>query len=480
LRKNDLLELDITDYAFEGKGIGRIQLENDIRSNTNEKKSFVIFVNGSYPGDKVLTKITKIKSSYAEAKIENIISPSFERIKAECTHFGICGGCKQQDLDYQFQIKYKQEQVKDIYERLGHFENYELIAIIPSDKIFYYRNKLEYSFANKRWLLQDDLENKNIDNDNFALGFHVPRIFNKVVDINKCHLQSNESNQILNFTRKFFKSRTVSIYSTQTHSGFLRNLVIKQSRATNELMVNLVTSYEDFELLEEFTSSIRKEIPQITSLVNNINLKKSATAIGNYEKVLFGIGYIHDMIGGFRFRISANSFFQTNTLQAEKLYQTALSFADLKDDEIIYDLYSGAGTISIFISKHCKEVYAFESVFSAIKDAEQNNLLNNITNVKYLEADLNKSFLAIVKINNLPFPDAIILDPPRSGMNPVTIKDVVELKPKRIIYVSCNPTTQVRDLKLFEKDGYVLKKIQPVDMFPQTYHIENVALMVKD
>jgi 23S rRNA (uracil1939-C5)-methyltransferase len=232
-------------------------------------------------------------------------------------------------------------------------------------------------------------------------------------------------------------------------------------------------------LLKEYTSSLTRNVPQITTLINNINLKKSAVAIGDYEKLFFGDGIIYDNIGKYKFRISANSFFQTNTLQAEKLYQTVMDFAELSMDEIVYDFYSGAGTISIFISGWCREVYAFEAVESAINDAKENSLLNDIKNVQYLSSNLNKSVNQIIKEKNLPLPDVVIVDPPRSGMNPVTAKDLIELSPQKIVYVSCNPTTQVRDLKLLERGGYKLVKIRPIDMFPHTYHIENVALIIR-
>ena len=475
MKKGDLLEVEISKYAFEGKGIAKI---NNDDSALADKKGFVIFVNGSYPGDKVVAKIKKVKKTYAEAKVEEIINHSIDRIKPQCKHFGICGGCKQQDLNYQLQIKYKQEQTKDIFDRLGGFNNYNLLEILPSEKIFFYRNKLEFSFADRKWLTTNEL-NTILNKEGFALGFHVPKIFSKVVEIEECFLQSEISNGILSFTREFFKSRNTSIYSTYTHSGFLRNLVIRQSNATNDLMVNLVTSEENDLLLKEYTSSLVSNIPQITTIINNINLKKSAVAIGDYEKVLFGNGIIYDKIGKYKFRISANSFFQTNTMQAEKLYQTALDFAELSKDEIVYDFYSGAGTISIFISGRCKEVYAFETVESAINDARENSLLNDIKNVQYFSANLDKSVIQIIKEKKLPLPDTVIVDPPRSGMNPVTVKDIIELEPHKIIYVSCNPTTQVRDLKLLKQDGYKLIKIRPVDMFPHTYHIENVALMIK-
>lgn len=482
MKKGDILELDITKYAFEGKGIAKIDKESPAGSNggsQENKSSFVIFVNGSYPGDKVSAMITKVKSSYAEAKAIKVITPSQERVEARCKYFGLCGGCKQQDLDYKSQLKYKHEQVKDIFERLGGFKDFEFQDIIRSEKIFYYRNKMEFSFADKRWLTHDEVNNENITDKNFALGLHIPRIFDKVLDIYECFLQSPESNAILNFTREFFKSRNISVFSTKTHTGYLRNLVIKKSHHTDDLMVNIVTSSEDDKLMQEYTAGLLKEVPQITTIVNNINLKMAQTAIGDFEKVYYGSGFIYDTIGGFNFRISANSFFQTNTLNAEFLYSTAKEFAGFKGDEIVYDMYSGAGTITTYIAKSVKKVYAFETVEPAVRDAQENIKLNNISNIKFITTDLNKSFMPLVNAKSIPYPDVIILDPPRAGMNPVTVKDVITLNPGRIVYVSCNPATQVRDIKFFTESGYRLVKTRPVDMFPHTYHIENVALLVK-
>ena len=360
------------------------------------------------------------------------------------------------------------------------FKDFIIEEIIPSEKVFFYRNKMEFSFAEKRWLTNEEIiSGKEIEKD-FALGLHIPRIFDKVLDIDECFLQSEESNKILNFSRNFFKERNVSIYSTKTHEGFLRNLVVKQSRHSDDLMVNLVTSSENGELLQNYKEMLLSEIPQITTIVNNINLKKASVATGDYEKLLYGSGFIYDVIGKYKFRISANSFFQTNTLQAEKLYQTALNFAEMEGDEIVYDLYSGAGTISIFVSNYCKEVYAFESVESAISDAEENAKLNNINNVHFITSDLYKSFLPFVEEKKLSKPHLIVLDPPRNGMHKNAVNDVINLKPKKIVYISCKPTTQVRDIKLFTEAGYKLIKIKPVDMFPHTYHIENVALLIRE
>ncbi len=482
MKKGDTLELQIEKYAFEGKGIAKID-KNIIRpelKNGNDEKKYVVFVHGAYPGDTVEAQLRKIKNSYAEAKTVEVISPSADRVKARCKYFGTCGGCKQQDLDYEVQLKYKQAQVEEIFTRLGGFTDFEMEEIVPSDKIFFYRNKMEFSFADKRWLTQEEISSdENIDRD-FALGLHIPRIFDKVLDIDECFLQSEISSGILNLTRKFFKERNISIYSTKTHEGFLRNLVIKQSHHTNDLMVNIVTSSEDDLLMKDYTNELLKNFPQITTVINNINLRKAAVAKGDYEKVYFGSGFIYDYIGNYKFRISANSFFQTNSLQAEKLYQTALDFAELKNDEIVYDLYSGAGTISIFVSGNAKAVYAFETVESSVSDAEENKNSNEIKNVHFVTADLYKSFLPEVEEKNIPKPDLVILDPPRSGMHQNTVNDVISLSPERIVYVSCNPTTQVRDIKIFSEAGYKLVKVRPVDMFPHTYHIENVALLIKD
>jgi 23S rRNA (uracil1939-C5)-methyltransferase len=480
MKKGEILELDIESYAFEGKGISRIKKDDE------HEKNYVVFVHGSYPGDKVEAKITKVKKSYAEAKTTGIIFPSNERVEARCKYFGTCGGCKQQDLSYDAQIKYKQQQVDEIFKKLGGFADlpagkagFEILPIIPSENIFFYRNKMEFSFSDKRWLTEDEIKSGlEIDND-FALGLHVPNVYDKVLDIDVCYLESELTYKLLNFTREFFKGKTIQPYSTKTYSGFLRNLVIRQAYHTKDLMVNLVTADENESLIKNYADELIKAFPEISTIVNNINQKKASVATGDYEKVFYGDGFITDMIGEYTFRISANSFFQTNTLQAENLYQTALDFAELKGDEIVYDLYSGAGTIAIYISRYVKEVYAFESVESAIEDAKVNAELNDIKNVHFYNADLYKSFLPVIEQNKILKPSLIILDPPRSGLHKNTVDDVIKINPEKIVYVSCNPATQARDIKLFSEAGYKLIKMKPVDMFPHTFHIENVALISK-
>jgi len=474
MKRNDVVELTIQSYAYEGKGVAKIPVEKD-----GVTKDFVVFVQHAYPGDVVKVEIRKIKKSYAEARVVEVISASKERTTARCNFFGTCGGCKQQDLSYTTQARYKQEQVKDIFNRLGDFKDFTFEEIIPAERIFFYRNKMEFSFAEHRWLAREEINSNELIDRNFALGLHIPNLFDKVLDLNECFLQSEESNKILNFTRAFFKEKNTSIYTTKTHTGYLRNLVVKESKYFPELMVNLVTSEENDELMDEYTHSLKKEVPAVTTIINNISKKKALVALGDYEKVFYGNGIIHDSIDGFKFRISANSFFQTNTLQAVNLYQTALDFAGLTGNEIVYDLYCGAGTISIFISKFAKEVYGFEVVQPAIGDAEVNKKLNQISNTKFFLADLYNSFLGVVESQNIPKPDVIIADPPRNGMHKNTVTDILQLSPQKIVYVSCNPTTQVRDLKLLCEAGYKLIKVKPVDMFPHTYHIENVALLSK-
>lgn len=468
IKKGDLIDLEITDLAFEGKGIAKV------RSNQNEK-DFVVFVEGAYPEDFVRAQITKKKSNYAEARIAEIIRKSPYRVEARCKYFGLCGGCKQQSLDYSKQLFYKNKQVIEHIQKIGGLKNFSIEEIAGADSIYFYRNKLEFSFSDKRWLTKEEILSNTFEKNLFALGFHIPKIYDKVLDIDECFLQSELSNKILNFTRNFFLSENTTAYSTKSHKGFLRNLVIKQAFVTKETMINLVTSDEDGVLLNKYASELKNRFPEITTIVNNISKKLSQVAYGDYEKVLFGSGFIHDFIGDYKFRISANSFFQTNTQQAERLYNCIVDFSEFAGNEVVFDLFSGAGTISLFISKYVKNVFAFESSESAINDAKINTTINNVKNVTHNYFDLNKSFLDVVR--NFPKPDIIITDPPRNGMHQNTISDILNLLPEKIIYVSCNPSTQARDLKLLCENKYELIKIKPHDLFPHTYHIENVALL---
>ncbi len=481
IKKGDEFELNISSYAFEGRGIARIKsslfFPDEFRED--EEPNYVVFVDGSYPGDTVKAKLTAIKKNYAEAKVVEVINPSSDRIKPDCIYFNYCGGCKQQDISYEAQLRYKQMQVKEVFQKIGGVDDPVIEPIKPSENIFFYRNKMEFSFTKKRWLTPSEIASKQKYSDPFALGLHVPGLYDKVINVENCLLQSELSNRILNFTRKFFIESGKDAYDTKTHTGFLRNLVIRQSQHLPEVMVNLVTFYEDDDLVRAYSKELVRRFKQVTTVVNNINLKKAAVAVGDFEKVFIGDGIIHDKIGNYKFRISSNSFFQTNTKQAEVLYQTAVDFAQFNGKEIVYDLYSGAGTISIFISKLVKEVVGFETVRSAVEDAHHNLELNNVNNVECKTADLNKSFLKLINEYQLKLPETVIIDPPRSGMHKTTISDVVTLSPFKIVYISCNPATQARDVKDFIAAGYKLVKMCPVDMFPHTYHIENAALLIK-
>ncbi|MBL1215553.1 MAG: 23S rRNA (uracil(1939)-C(5))-methyltransferase RlmD [Ignavibacteriae bacterium] len=472
MKKGEIHEFEIESYAFEGKGICKVAVDED-----KERKK-VVFIQGAYPGDVVKAEVRRVKRSYIEARTVEIVKPSEDRVEARCIHFGTCGGCKQQNLKYEVQAAHKRRQVAEVFNKIGGFDEFKLEPIIAAEDIWFYRNKMEYSFSDKRWLTKDEIgSEEKFDDRDFALGLHIPRMFDKVFNLNECFLQNEISAEIVVFTREFFRSRNISIYQTRTHEGFLRNLVIRISKLTNDLMVNLVTSYEDEKLLNEYALELEEKFPAVTTFVNNINLKKALVAYGDYEKVFFGSGYIYDIIGKYKYRISANSFFQTNTMQAEKLYQTALEFASPEKTDIVYDLYSGAGTISLFISEHVKTVHGFEDVEPAVNDAEMNKQNNDVENVHFHQANLNKSFLPKLEENKIPKPDLVIADPPRGGMNPKTVNDLLKLKPPKIVYVSCNPATQARDVKLLCEGGYELIKMQPVDMFPHTFHIENVALL---
>lgn len=477
----DIIEVDIEKYAFEGKGIARInrQLIIPDKKDEDEQSNYVVFVDGSYPGDKVTARLTKIKNSYSEAKRVSIIKPSEFRVEPRCKYFGICGGCKQQDLDYKTQVDFKQQQVNEIFEKVGGFTDYICEPILFSDKIFYYRNKMEYSFATRKWLPEEEFKSATETPETFALGLHMQGFFDRLLDIDECFLQSELSIRIVNFTRDLFKESGVPVYTTKTHTGYLRNLVIKTSHHTDDIMVNLVTGADNEMVMKEYTNSLLNTFPEVTTVVNNITLKKASIAIGDYQRVYHGSGFITDSIGEYNFRISANSFFQTNTLQAKKLYQIVLDFVEFSGSEIVYDLFCGTGSIAIFISKFVREVIGFEGVETSIYDARENAISNNVFNTKFFNANLYESVAPILKKKRIPKPDVVILDPPRNGLHKNTIYDVLEMSPRKIIYVSCNPTTQVRDLRKFVDLGYSLVKIRPIDMFPHTFHIENVALLQK-
>lgn len=460
VEKDKIYTLKIEDYANEGKSIARID-------------NFVVFVDNAIPGDVAEVKIYKSKKNYAFGKALKIIQESEKRTKPRCKFFGLCGGCKWQNMIYSEQLNYKRDSVYDSMERIGKIDSPMVNDPVPSDDIYFFRNKMEYSFSDKRWLTQEEIGNENKTN-NFALGLHIPERYDKVLDIDECYLQSEKSVKVLNFTRNFALRNNLSPYSTKTQKGYLRNLVIREGKNTNDLMVNLVTYDDNEEILNKYSKELLNEFDFITTIVNNITSKKSQVAIGEQEKIYYGTGKITEKLGDYTFSISANSFFQTNTKGTEKLYNVIKSFLPNRKIDLLWDLYCGAGTISIYVSKYCSNILGFELVPSAICDAEINVKLNSISNCKFISGDLKNSIMEYAKFK----PDVVIMDPPRSGVHKDVIEILLSINPEQIIYVSCNPQTQARDIELLSKN-YNIINIQPVDMFPHTMHIENIINLIR-
>ncbi len=459
LKRGETLELEITDVAFGGKGISK-------------PDGFTIFVDNAVTYDKVLARITKKKKSYAQARILEIISPSPYRMEARCRYSGYCGGCKWQFLDYDVQLQYKKQHVKDSLEHIALAAQVPVLPVLASQQVFGYRNKMEFSCSDRRWLLPDELGNENIPID-FALGLHVPGTFHKVLDISECLLQPEAGNLILEDVRQYMKASGLPVYGLKTHKGFWRFLMLRHSAAFDRWLVNIITSSENKNALMPLSGILMEKYPRIVSIVNNITARKAGIAVGEYEINIAGESFLLDKIGKFEFEISANSFFQTNTKGAERLYETIKKFADLKGGEKIMDLYCGTGAIAIFLSDMAKEVIGMEITKSAVKDARKNCSRNGVKNCRFISGDIKELLADAEKA-----PDVIIIDPPRAGMHKKVVAKIMELSPCKIIYVSCNPATMARDF-LMMKDYYDMDVVQPVDMFPHTYHIESVARLIK-
>lgn len=460
INKNDKLKLKISAMTSDGRGIARTDTD------------FVIFVNHAIPGDLVNAVIKRKGRNFAEASITDIVEVSPYRILPECSHFGICNGCKLQNTKYEYQLELKRQNVKDAFERIGGFIDQPIPDVIGSDNTYFYRNKIEFSFSNNRWLTIEDLH-ANVTDKHFALGFHMPNYIDKVLDITKCYLQSDASNKILNFTRDFFKIRNETIYSTKTHTGYLRYLVIRQSSTTNEILVNLITSYENNELIREYSEFLKKEIPLVTTLVNSVSTIKAQVAQGDFSVTIFGDDYITECIDYFKFKITPGSFFQTNSLQTKKLFDYIIKLANFSKNDEVLDLYCGAGAISIFISASVDHVTGVELSDESIVNARENCELNQIKNCEFISFDVKDYLRSLINSESKRY-NIFILDPPRSGLHPKAIEYINQYKPNKIIYVSCNPSTQARDVKLLS-EKYNITAIQPVDMFPQTFHIENIV-----
>jgi 23S rRNA (uracil1939-C5)-methyltransferase len=466
VNKGDDVTLVLETFAFEGKSIARLD-------------GLVVFVTGGVPGDLLRARVRKVKKQFAEAEAIEVLTPSGLRTAPRCPYFGTCGGCKWQHVEYQAQLDFKRQHVVDALERIGGFRGITVNPALGAERIYEYRNKMEFSFGD-RWLTREEMESETSGGgftDRFALGLHIPQRYDRVLDLHECHLQSGVGNTILNTVRTFAVRRHLPIYSTVTHSGYLRNLVLRESTHTGELMVNLVTSDDRPEVMKQLAAALLAGAPSITTIINNITDRKSQVAIGDREVVYHGPGTITERIGTKTFRISANSFFQTNTFQAERLYATAKRMARLQGGDLVYDLYSGTGSIALFLADDVAEVIGIESVASSVEDARQNAAMNDVHNCTFILGDLKDTLTKETEwLTNRASPSVVIVDPPRSGMHGKAVLAIAARNPERIVYVSCNPATQARDLKLLcENSTYVIDEVQPVDMFPHTYHIENVV-----
>jgi len=472
VKRGDELSALIEDLAVEGKSVARVD-------------GFVVFVRGGVPGDTVRMRVRAVKRNYAEADLVALEAPSPRRTEARCRYFGTCGGCTWQNIGYASQLEFKRRNVAGALERLGGFSAPPVPAPLAMADPFYYRNKMEFSFG-ERWRTSEEMGRTRPEGKTIgeiiepALGLHLPGRYDRILDLHECWLQSETSVRIVNLVREFSLGQNLTVYSTVTQSGYLRNLVIRESKRTGETMVNLVTRDDRPGIMLQLTAVLLEAFPSLTTIVNNITERRSQVAVGDHEKVYHGPGTITERIGARTYRVSANSFFQTNTEQAERLYDTALAFAQLRPGDVVYDLYSGTGTIALHIAAGAGRVIGIESVEQAVEDARENAESNGVHNCQFLRGDLKDTLLSSRRSDEpLPAPDVIIVDPPRAGMHEKVAREIVSLTPRTIVYVSCNPSTQARDLKIICESGrYSIESIQPVDMFPHTQHIENVVGLI--
>jgi 23S rRNA (uracil1939-C5)-methyltransferase len=460
-KKFVIKDLPVTDYASEGKSLGRIEGK-------------VIFIEGAVPGDVADIFITKNKKDWAEGKAINFKEYAKERVQPFCIHFGICGGCKWQMLPYEKQLLYKQQEAAEVLKRIGKVELPGILPVIGSENTIHYRNKLEFTFSNRRYLTSEEInKSEQIPQEN-ALGYHAPGIFDKIIDIKECWLLDDINNLIRNSIRDYAIQNNLSYYDIKEHKGFLRNIILRYC-TTGELMINIVFGHDNETAIKKLLDYLLEKFPAITTLLYTINQKWNDSIYDLDPKLYSGKGYITEMLGEFRFKISPKSFFQTNTMQAVKLYEVVKDFASLSGTETVYDLYCGTGSIGIFLSGQSKKVIGVDVIEESIKDAKENVLLNNIEHAYFFTGDVievcNESFF-----NQHGKPDVVITDPPRAGMHEKLIVKLLEIASPKIVYVSCNVATQARDINLLS-EKYSVEKIQPLDMFPHTHHIECVVLL---
>lgn len=461
-RRNKNITLEnilVENYAAEGKSLARVDGK-------------VIFIERAVPGDVVNLRLGKNKKDWAEGTVTQVVKYSPDRVTPFCPHFGVCGGCQWQMLPYEKQLQYKQQQVADNLTRIGKIALPEIMPILGARKTTHYRNKMEYTFGNKRYLLPGELKDENVSAEMNVAGFHARGFFDKVVDIDTCFLQEEPTNILRKLAKQFALNHEYSFYDIRAHEGFMRNLQLRVCR-TGEVMANMVLGYEDEAMRKALLDFLLREVPQLTTLLYTINTKWNDSLNDQQPVVYHGKGYVIETLEDFRFKIGPKSFFQTNTDQGERLYQVTREFAELTGNETVYDLYCGTGSIGIFLSRGAKKIIGVEVIAEAIEDAKENALLNDITHAEFFAGDVSdictdEFFMQHGK------PDVIVTDPPRAGMSEKLTRKILDMQAPTVVYVSCNPATQARDLNILN-EKYEVTRIQPVDMFPHTHHIENVV-----
>jgi len=449
----------VEDFAAEGKSLARLDGK-------------VIFIENTVPGDVVDVRLFKNKKDWAEGSVVKYHEYSSQRIAPFCSHFTVCGGCQWQMLPYEKQLQFKQKQVEDNLQRIGKINLPEMLPILGADETKFYRNKIEYTFSNKRFLLLEELKDESVSSIQNVAGFHAKGIFDKVIDIKTCYLQSEPTNRLRIAIKDFAEQHGLSFYDIKQQHGFLRTMQVRIC-TTGEIMVNIMFGNDDEAARNLLLDHISKNFPEITTLLYTVNTKGNDSLYGLTPQIHYGKGFAIERLGNFQFKIGPKSFFQTNSRQGEKLYNVTKDFAELTGNETVYDLYCGTGSIGIFVSALAKKIIGVEAIDEAINDAKENAALNNISHASFFAGD-------VINICNDDFfaahgkPDVIITDPPRAGMHEKLVRKLMDMESPLIVYVSCNPATQARDLKLLD-EKYAVTKIQPVDMFPHTHHIENVA-----
>lgn len=464
-KKNIILEnIELLSAGAKGVSIGK----------TEDGKT--VLVSGAVPGDIVNVRVKKAKSKYYEAEATEILSPSPYRVEPICEHFGVCGGCKWQNMSYEKQLDFKQEEVINNIKRIGGIEDFEHLPILGSEETYHYRNKMEFSFSNARWLTSDEINSQSDIQNKDALGFHIPGQWSKILDLKECFLQEEPSNKIRLAIRKYAIENHLDFFDLRNQEGFLRTLMLRQN-SKGEWMILIQFFREEKENRVKLLDFILNEFPQIKTLLFAINPKGNDSVYDLDIKTYFGDGFIFEEMDGLKFKIGPKSFFQTNYKQALNLYRKTLEFAEINENQVVYDLYTGTGTIAQYIARHAKQVIGIEAVQEAIDAAKENAELNGLRNCTFYCGDMKEVFTEEFLAKH-PKADVLITDPPRDGMHPKVVEQILKLSPERIVYVSCNSATQARDLALM-KGHYNVEKILPVDMFPQTHHVENIAVLTK-